>query len=78
MGYKIIYCVDCGEEATALRSIPTDEIDNECHHCGSVEWQDDEPEMDEHDIPDNEADAMTLASAGWGTDEDYGYFGGDD
>jgi hypothetical protein len=24
------------------------------------------------------ADSQTLASAGWGTDEDYGYFGGDD
>lgn len=24
------------------------------------------------------ADADALASAGWGTDEDYGYFGGDD
>lgn len=23
-------------------------------------------------------DADALASAGWGTDEDYGYFGGDD
>jgi hypothetical protein len=23
-------------------------------------------------------DAYALASAGWGTDEDYGYFGGDD
>jgi hypothetical protein len=33
---------------------------------------------DDHDIPDNEADAETLASAGWGTDEDYGFFGGDD
>lgn len=27
---------------------------------------------------DVEADADTLASAGWGTDEDYGYFGGDE
>lgn len=27
---------------------------------------------------DVEADADALASAGFGTDEDYGYFGGDD
>lgn len=27
---------------------------------------------------DAEADADTLASAGWGTDEDYGYFGMDE
>lgn len=36
---------------------------------------------DEYDEPmgmtDVEADADTLASAGWGTDEDYGYFGDD-
>jgi hypothetical protein len=29
-------------------------------------------------MTDAEADADTLASAGWGTDEDYGYYGGDD
>jgi hypothetical protein len=27
---------------------------------------------------DAEADADVLASAGWGTDEDYGYYGGDE
>lgn len=41
-------------------------------------------EFDDDDEPwdgfrdDVEADADALASAGWGTDEDYGYFGGDD
>ena len=29
----------------------------------------------EDNMTDAEADADTLASAGWGTDEDYGYFG---
>jgi hypothetical protein len=29
----------------------------------------------EDNMTDVEADADTLASAGWGTDEDYGYFG---
>lgn len=29
-------------------------------------------------LSDAEADADALASAGWGTDEDYGSFGGDD
>jgi hypothetical protein len=29
----------------------------------------------EDNLSDVEADAMTLASAGWGTDEDYGYAG---
>jgi len=34
------------------------------------EWDDDEPS----EMSDMEADADTLASAGWGTDEDYGSF----
>lgn len=29
----------------------------------------------EDSLTDAEADADTLASAGWGTDEDYGYYG---
>lgn len=29
----------------------------------------------EDGLSDVEADAMTLASAGYGTDEDYGFFG---
>jgi len=32
----------------------------------------------EDNYTDVEADANTLASCGWGTDEDYGYFGGED
>lgn len=35
----------------------------------------DEPEDFMSDV---EADADTLASAGWGTDEDYGWYGGED
>lgn len=31
----------------------------------------------EDNMTDVEADADTLASAGWGTDEDYGYYGED-
>ena len=36
------------------------------------DWDDDDG------LTDAEADAMTLASAGWGTDEDYGYYGEDE
>jgi hypothetical protein len=37
------------------------------------------PAMPEGDgMTDAEADADVLASAGWGTDEDYGYYGGED
>jgi hypothetical protein len=39
-------------------------------HCEETE---DEP----YEMSDVEADADTLASAGWGTDEDYGYYGED-
>jgi hypothetical protein len=37
-------------------------------------WSDAEDE-DDWDMTDVEADADTLASAGWGTDEDYGWYG---
>lgn len=30
---------------------------------------------DDDGLTDVEADAMTLGSVGWGTDEDYGYYG---
>jgi len=32
----------------------------------------------EGDMSDVEADADTFESVGWGTDEDYGYYGGDE
>ena len=43
--------------------------------------QEDEVEVRDYwnDIADDvEVDADTLRSAGWGTDEDYGYYGGDE
>jgi hypothetical protein len=45
--------------------------DGECDYCLGV--YDDEPVIDfgyEHD--------SSMTSIGWGTDEDYGYYGGDD
>ena len=36
-----------------------------------------EPNEDQFNS-DAEADGDALASCGWGTDEDYGYYGGDD
>lgn len=45
-------------------------------------WEAPEPELEDWERDDFnsdvEADADALASAGWGTDEDYGYFGGED
>ena len=37
-----------------------------------------EEEEYEPEEPDHEDDAGALASAGFGTDEDYGYYGGDE
>lgn len=54
-------CVEC---AAAL----DDDYDTLCDECAS---------QYDSDLSDVEADAATLASAGWGTDEDYGYFGDD-
>lgn len=34
--------------------------------------------IEDDGMTDVEADADALAGAGWGTDEDYGYFGGGD
>ena len=52
--------------------LTTDEYFND-----QIIWGDDY-DMDDWDMTDVEADADTLASAGWGTDEDYGYYGGED
>lgn len=40
-------------------------------------WESDYDAYVEDSMTDVEADADTLASAGWGTDEDYGYYGDD-
>jgi hypothetical protein len=63
-------CCGCGHEAS-----------QESQHEAALELEDDLREMndlngepDDHDdgMSDVEADADTLRSAGWGTDEDYG------
>lgn len=51
------------------------ELDRREHGAEENEYPE-EPEDQYRD--DAEADADTLASAGFGTDEDYGYYGGDD
>lgn len=52
------------------------------HNVDDVSYEEDEVEVEEHDPfhgRDGEADADALASAGWGTDEDYnGYCYNDD
>jgi hypothetical protein len=52
------------------------------HYVASIpaytDEQDDDFEEFGDGMTDAEADADTLASAGWGTDEDYGLYGGQD
>lgn len=56
-------CYDCGMEY----SVPRDSDDAD-------DPNDEAPEID----CDDSDDGYVLASAGFGTDEDYGYFGGDE
>lgn len=46
--------------------------------CAEQEARDEAEWSDDDGLTDVEADAMTLASAGWGTEEDYGYYGDSD
>jgi len=62
-----------------------DGLENRCVVCGGPqlgvhyhEIDDDDDDDYEDGLSDIEADAMTLASAGWGTDEDYGYYGSEE
>ena len=83
------YCVSCDTQDIKATSFTDDlsrkeyAISGLCQSCqddvfGTGDTDDDEPDWpdDEPDDPfsDVEADADTLASAGMGTDEDYGYF----
>lgn len=71
-------CYCCGDPARS------DGLCDPCYRAMSVE-DPFAPDADyddgswdfEDNLTDVEADAMTLASAGWGTDEDYGYAGDD-
>ena len=83
---RFMFCDSTGNIATSFSDdISRKEyaISGMCQSCqddffGPGDPDDDEPDWpdDEPDDPysDVEADADTLASAGMGTDEDYGYF----
>jgi len=67
---EISICESCGDEFRSLFS--------HSGLCGSCEYLADEIE---YDIDDESMDGdfdSAMASAGHGTDEDYGYFGGDE
>ncbi|MEK9748224.1 MAG: hypothetical protein VW333_05840 [Pseudomonadales bacterium] len=52
-------------------------IEQELDRRADSDGPDEDYDYEDH-LSDVEADADTLASAGWGTDEDYSYFGGDE
>lgn len=70
-----VECINCGTLACE---------DALCRVDGEVEEDGDRSERDYADYEDDRTtfdmsdDADALASCGWGTDEDYGYFGGED
>lgn len=53
-----------------LLNVPEDMVLDVMDTMGLVE-----PDMDDYDDSMDGDDASGLASAGWGTDEDYGYIG---
>lgn len=62
------------EDRNEMYDFPDDEPD----YDDDPDWDEDGDIGDEPPgMTDVEADADTLASAGYGTDEDYGYFGPD-
>lgn len=78
-------CLTCGNEEPQYLK--------ECPWCGSLKCnvcdmgddvecggcpEEPEDEREDNFRDDVEADADTLRSAGMGTDEDYGYFGGEE
>lgn len=54
-----------------------DADDLDCHDADDFDPSCDSDDVCEDQMSDVEADADTLASAGWGTDEDYGLYEGD-
>lgn len=63
--YEYVKCRDCGIEYSK--------------YIGEESWDESwEESYEDADHLDRFADAEALASAGFGTDEDYGHFGGDD
>lgn len=68
-----VECACCLEKVTHV-----DGRDGWCDACvADFEAQSIQFTEQDDNMSDAEADADALASAGWGTDEDYGYYGGE-
>lgn len=66
---------DCVCDYCDAELVTGDLVDGKCPHCGWEILDTDAPFIDESMDGDHES---ALASIGWGTDEDYGYYGGDE
>jgi hypothetical protein len=77
-GHESGCCPDYDESGKQINMICTCgailPIDNRYSICDDCMNEEDYEEEDYEDFDDVDADADTLASAGWGTDEDYGYY----
>lgn len=78
-------CADYSKQGSDYTLDERDEEDEsdtaarEEYEASLTEEDSDRTERDyaDYDLTDSEADADALASAGWGTDEDYGCYGED-
>ncbi len=73
-------CEICGGETYGANNVCLRcEVQEEIYAEGDGDAIDDRvSEPEDHFRDDVEADADVLAGIGWGTDEDYGYYGEDD
>jgi hypothetical protein len=72
--FESLKCCKCGEFPDDAYTYVDGEVVCIACYSGNIA-PDDERDMF---LTDTEADADALASAGFGTDEDYGYYGGED
>ena len=64
-------CGHCGGEMLVMKKEPTPEREYSCPEC-ALKFAEYGSQYEPWEMSDVEADADTLKSAGWGTDEDYG------
>ena len=74
---KPIYCAECGDAIGHACDYEPPVQEGEILYCHECSDQNEPPEDDFDDSMDGDHDSA-MTSAGWGTDEDYGYFGGDE
>jgi len=65
-------CLTCGDTGSFVSG---DGLNDWCDCAAGMARADSELQSEGYQMTDVEADADTLASAGYGTDEDYGFYG---